>query len=188
MSTQPFPFKFVGNDLALDFVNTRVRAGTELYDLIETPEQLARWLQATSLNCPVEGWSADDFAGLRRLREALSAVFLSSIDGTATDPDALALTNRHLQNHARRMHLWCDAKGFHLTEHQAPMGAGALMGLLANAAAELLASTDRRRIKNCAHPQCALVFKDTSKAGRRRWCSMEICGNRTKVANFRANA
>ena len=188
MSTQPFPFKFVGNDLALDFVNTRVRAGAAFHDLVGTPERLADWLHATSLNCPVEGWSVDDFAGLRRLRDALSAVFLSSIDGTSADPDALALINRHLENHTRRMNLWQDAKGFHLTEHQAPMGANALMALLANAAAELLASTDRRRIKNCAHPQCALVFKDTSKAGRRRWCSMEICGNRTKVANFRANA
>lgn len=188
MSTQPFPFKFVGNDLALDFVNTRVRAGAELHDLIETPEQLSRWLQATSLNCPVEGWSTQDFARLRRLRETLSTVLRSSIDGTAADADALALINRHVQSHTCRMHLWQDAKGFHLTERQAPMGAEALMASLANAAAELLASTDRRRIKNCAHPQCALVFKDTSKAGRRRWCSMEICGNRTKVANFRANA
>ena len=186
MPTQPLPFQFVGNDLALDFVNTQVRIGADLRDLIETPEQLARWLQATSLNCPVEGWSAQDFVELRLLRQTLLDVFLSSVGGAAADPDALAVVNRHLQHQTRRTYLRQNAKGFHLAECKAPMSADALMALLAGAAAELLASTDTRRIKNCAHPQCVLMFKDTSKSGRRRWCSMETCGNRTKVANFRA--
>lgn len=188
MSTQPFPFKFVGNELALDFVNTRIRMGAELCDLIETPEQLARWLHETSLNCPVEGWSEQNFVELRHLREALLKVFLSTIDGVAVDPDPLAAINRHLRNQTRQTYLRQDAKGFHLAEREAPISADALMALLAAAAAELLVSTDTRRIKSCAHPQCVLMFKDTSKSGRRRWCSMETCGNRMKVANFRASA
>lgn len=37
------------------------------------------------------------------------------------------------------------------------------------------------RLRRCAHADCVLWFLDTSKSGRRRWCSMERCGNRTKA-------
>ena len=37
------------------------------------------------------------------------------------------------------------------------------------------------RLRVCEHADCVLWFLDTSKAGRRRWCSMESCGNRAKA-------
>lgn len=37
------------------------------------------------------------------------------------------------------------------------------------------------RVRSCEHPDCVLWFHDTSKSGRRRWCSMQTCGNRTKA-------
>lgn len=42
------------------------------------------------------------------------------------------------------------------------------------------------RIRKCEHEQCILYFIDTSKSGKRRWCSMETCGNRQKAAEFYA--
>nr|WP_090396707.1 CGNR zinc finger domain-containing protein [Natribacillus halophilus] len=42
------------------------------------------------------------------------------------------------------------------------------------------------RIRECEHPECILYFVDTSKSGKRRWCSMELCGNRQKAADFYA--
>jgi predicted RNA-binding Zn ribbon-like protein len=47
---------------------------------------------------------------------------------------------------------------------------------------------DDRRIKRCAAPDCGLVFHDDSRAGSRRWCSMQKCGNRAKVRAHRARA
>ncbi|MFB4293526.1 CGNR zinc finger domain-containing protein [Nonomuraea sp. ATR24] len=40
------------------------------------------------------------------------------------------------------------------------------------------------RVRKCANPQCVLWFLDVSKNGSRRWCSMEVCGNRSKVGRF----
>jgi predicted RNA-binding Zn ribbon-like protein len=40
------------------------------------------------------------------------------------------------------------------------------------------------RIRKCEHEECILYFADTSKGGKRRWCSMEYCGNRQKAAKF----
>src|ERR1700686_2779093 len=55
----------------------------------------------------------------------------------------------------------------------------ALFAPLAHSAATLFANVDRNRVRQCAH--CILHFHDTSKKGTRRWCSMQLCGNRLKV-------
>ena len=50
---------------------------------------------------------------------------------------------------------------------------------------DLVGST---RLRQCAGDNCALLFLDTSRPGKRRWCSMERCGNRNKVREFRSRA
>ncbi|MQY08008.1 CGNR zinc finger domain-containing protein [Actinomadura macrotermitis] len=42
------------------------------------------------------------------------------------------------------------------------------------------------RFRGCEAPGCRGVFVDISRAGRRRYCSPERCGNRVNVANHRA--
>ncbi|MEW2357158.1 CGNR zinc finger domain-containing protein [Spirillospora sp. NPDC029432] len=42
------------------------------------------------------------------------------------------------------------------------------------------------RFRPCAAPDCRGVFVDTSRAGRRRYCMPDQCGNRINVANHRA--
>jgi predicted RNA-binding Zn ribbon-like protein len=51
-----------------------------------------------------------------------------------------------------------------------------------DAAADLLAETESSRIRKC--PSCVVHFFDTSKKGSRRWCSMNLCGNKLKVAAY----
>jgi predicted RNA-binding Zn ribbon-like protein len=53
---------------------------------------------------------------------------------------------------------------------------------IARAAADLVAQPRGGEIKRCANPRCVLYFRDRSRAHRRRWCSMAVCGNRMKVA------
>lgn len=55
---------------------------------------------------------------------------------------------------------------------------------LAHSIAEILASADPTRIKQCREPRCTCYFIDTSKNRTRTWCSMQRCGNRQKVANY----
>jgi predicted RNA-binding Zn ribbon-like protein len=51
--------------------------------------------------------------------------------------------------------------------------------------AESAARGDWKRIKLCAAPDCRWAFHDTSRNGRGRWCSMDVCGNRTKTRTYR---
>lgn len=57
---------------------------------------------------------------------------------------------------------------------------------LASDLAVFLTDYEPSRLKGCDGPTCSMVFYDRGKNNRRRWCSMSICGNRDKVANYRA--
>jgi predicted RNA-binding Zn ribbon-like protein len=57
-----------------------------------------------------------------------------------------------------------------------------LWGPIVDATADLLVETQSSRIRKCE--SCVVHFFDTSKKGSRRWCSMNICGNRLKVAAY----
>jgi len=55
---------------------------------------------------------------------------------------------------------------------------------LAHAPAILFANSNRARVRKW--DQCVLHFVDMSKKGTRRWCRMQLCGNRLNVAAYAA--
>ena len=59
-----------------------------------------------------------------------------------------------------------------------------LLAAIARSAAELIAESRNENLKRCANPDCLILFYDDSRTHRRRWCSMALCGNRSKVAAF----
>ena len=52
------------------------------------------------------------------------------------------------------------------------------------AASELLVSPAHARVRRCPGTGCGWLFVDRS--GRRRWCTMSTCGNRSKARRFAA--
>jgi predicted RNA-binding Zn ribbon-like protein len=59
-----------------------------------------------------------------------------------------------------------------------------LLAAVARSGAEIIAEGARARLRVCANSHCGLFFYDNSRTRRRRWCSMAVCGNRSKVAAF----
>src|SRR6266852_24649 len=59
-----------------------------------------------------------------------------------------------------------------------------LLAAVARSGAEIIAEGARAPLRLCANPHCGLFFYDKSRMHRRRWCSMAVCGNRSKVAAF----
>jgi predicted RNA-binding Zn ribbon-like protein len=57
---------------------------------------------------------------------------------------------------------------------------------VARAAGALLASTDLETVGQCPGEGCGWLFLDTR--GRRRWCTMAVCGNRAKARRHAARA
>jgi predicted RNA-binding Zn ribbon-like protein len=67
--------------------------------------------------------------------------------------------------------------------------AGLVEGLAAVTGVGLLGAVRAlgpQRFRACAAPFCAGAFVDVSRAGRRRYCMPDLCGNRVNVANHRA--
>ncbi len=61
-----------------------------------------------------------------------------------------------------------------------------LPSLLAWLTLETLLVLPPARVRS--RPRCDWLFYDTTRGGRRKWCSMRTCGNREKVTrHYRAN-
>ncbi|HSJ50690.1 MAG TPA: CGNR zinc finger domain-containing protein [Actinomycetota bacterium] len=64
-------------------------------------------------------------------------------------------------------------------------GVRSVLSSVARDAIDVFGGPRAARLKRCEGSRCSLLFVDTSRSGRRRWCSMERCGNRAKVAAHR---
>ncbi|SCZ57581.1 Conserved protein containing a Zn-ribbon-like motif, possibly RNA-binding [Epibacterium ulvae] len=188
MKNSSAPFQFVGNDLVLDFVNTRpVLDGVE-HDLITTPQNLAQWLHESSAPPTSTHWNESDFMSALHLRDALSLVLAALAAQSVPPPQAVQDVNAYLVDFTLNIQLNHSEAGYHIQPIQTEMSPRAFLAFLAKQAIDLVTAQDANRVRKCADLSCVLMFKDTSKSGRRRWCSMETCGNRNKVAAFRSQS
>src|SRR5690606_30127426 len=94
--------------------------------------------------------------------------------------------NKYLHAYISAPHLERDGEGkFVLTRSACGEAIASLLGPVAEAVAQLLVEGNFTLVKQCEHPDCVLWFYDRTKAHKRRWCSMALCGNRHKAAQFR---
>ncbi len=188
-------FLFVGNQLALDFLNTRPVIDGEPTELIPDFEALLRWFRAAGVLGPRaasklrQNW--DEAARSRRTLERLQAwrewLRKAVVDWEAggTPPHAvLEGLNQLMAKHPMLIRLKASAGGSAAELWFDPVTREDLFAPIAHSAAMLFATADRSRVRMCGN--CVLHFLDTSKKGTRRWCSMQLCGNRLKVAAYAA--
>jgi len=113
------------------------------------------------------------------LRDALYDLFAAVAEERPPPAAALAELNRAVG----RLEIGGD---WRWTWSCAPGGLDDMLGPITIAAAELVTSGERARIRICAADTCDWVFLDTSKNHSRRWCDMKQCGNRAKARRFHA--
>jgi predicted RNA-binding Zn ribbon-like protein len=194
-------FLFVGNHLALDFLNTRPVQNGEPMELLSDFNALLRWFQAAGLLSSREmanlqrrsGESAiaqQSLEATREFRERLRKQVLAWEGGADVDRATVEELNRLMASHPMLSKLQAAGNTPSMELWFEPRHPEDLFAPLAHSAAKLFAEADRNRVRKCG--QCVLHFYDTSKKGTRRWCSMQLCGNRLKVAAYarrqRANA
>jgi predicted RNA-binding Zn ribbon-like protein len=112
---------------------------------------------------------------MREMAERLAA-------GTSVPQAALDAVNQALRYRVGYPQVGRQNGGFKRTYHQEFTDSDQLLGLLAEAASDLLVRCDLSLVKKCQNPACVLFFYDTTKNHARHWCSMNLCGNRSKVA------
>src|SRR5258708_11735383 len=186
-------FLFVANRPILDLLNTKPVLANGPTELLPDVRAFERWLIAagtvSSVNdkAAVRGWrnSAEAEAFLKQLiafRERLRDAVLR-IETEMLPSDAfLSEVNSLLLQYPR--HTSLSKRDGKLTretfvEFRKPAD---LWAPLVDATADLLVEAESSRIRKCE--SCVVHFFDTSKKGSRRWCSMNICGNKLKVASY----
>jgi predicted RNA-binding Zn ribbon-like protein len=186
-------FLFVGNHLALDFLNTRPVQNGEPTELLPDFSALLRWFQAAELlstrdvTALQQNWGNSTRAqrtveAVRKLREKVRKEILAWEQGGFVHHSTVDEINRLMADHPMRTRLKASGSASSTELWFDPRQPEDLFAPLAHSAATLFANVDRRRVRKCG--QCILHFYDTSKKGTRRWCSMQLCGNRLKVAAY----
>jgi predicted RNA-binding Zn ribbon-like protein len=161
------------------FVNTLDREhGIEGF---ATPDSLGRFLTDFGLAEPGLRIDEPDLAHALGVRDALRDLFVARGGGTCG-----GASPRLLERAAREARLTVR-----IDEHQPRLVASAVG--LAGALGQLIASVQMaaadgslRRLKACRRSSCQWLFWDNSPPASGVWCSMAICGNRTKVGRHRA--
>lgn len=190
-------FLFIANDPSLDFVNTEVMLGGARTDLLQSFGDLTQWFEQANL-APMpdlrsfakvrtdtpEAKAA--FQAARALRSALRNA-VERVTSTGRVPSNLADVLRNELQHPRLAtdvlysHGRLETKQRWVLEKPRD-----LLVAVAHYAANFFAAADYTAVRKCENPECILYFYDTSKNHTRRWCSMDLCGNRAKVAAFRS--
>ncbi|TYC63085.1 hypothetical protein FMN63_28945 [Stappia sp. BW2] len=200
---RPAPF-LVGENPALDFLNSVAKPRSERYDWLETGPDLLDWLVATGLASESELATFRQAATAPALEEARQEIvafrdrfrlFIEEVCGSpltdvghpviAEINTTLARGPRFLQIAPAEKSDASTAQPLTLLDRHPLTEPRDLIVRIAFAAARLIAEADFRYVRNCEGPSCTLYFLDISKNHKRRWCSMEVCGNRAKAAAYR---
>jgi predicted RNA-binding Zn ribbon-like protein len=170
----------------LDFLNTRMRVMEDVEDLFQSDEDVAIWLKQAGYPAPAVAHKTESVALLRsarRLRESIRCLVERRKIGQRGDPSVL---NRFLAaNRSYSQLVWRKSSAPTMETVRRQETVGSILAPVAEAAASLLSTPNFELLKHCEDDTCTLWFFDQTKSHNRRWCSMEICGNRRKVAAYR---
>jgi predicted RNA-binding Zn ribbon-like protein len=180
-----------GGHACLDLVNTRRNREADAVEYLERPADLADWLGAAGLvtgQSQIDAAPMDDalLADVRKLREAINAGVRAAVTGQPFPAAALSELNAWLAAvPAEPPQLRLSGDVAVLGPPASPRQPRQVISDIALDAAEVLGTELRDRLRICPGPGCGGRFADDSPAGRRRWCSMAVCGNRSKAATHR---
>jgi predicted RNA-binding Zn ribbon-like protein len=189
----------IADDLALNFANTESGRGFPSHqNHFREAANVVEWLRhAKALPVEEADWlgkstaeradlATDLLAQATELRAAIHDI--GAALGSHAKPPEAALAS------LSALHARCVAKAelapgalscrWSWSVRAAPLEAA--LGPIALAAVRLFTEGDFHRIRECGGHACGWLFYDRSKNNRRRWCEMEVCGNRAKQRRLAA--
>ena len=181
---------FVGGHPVLDLTNTVFNRSNPVADneLMNSPTDVLTWCQSIGLfKTPPrlsDAAARKLVTDVQQVREHTWAVFSAVSRGEAVPADDLG---RLLESAGKGLraaqvrHIDIDNDVDSLAvDWKAP---GAIPAALSMQAVRALFTLPADRIRACN--RCGWLFLDSSRGGRRRWCSMSTCGNREKASRHR---
>jgi len=187
----------LGGRPCLDFVNTLDWRGSDqpMEFLITYPDLIAWSRHADTLSRQAARRVTQNSKSQRskqaralkqalRLREALYRIFSALADGKAAPSEDLEIFNQFFSHAMKNSKIVNTPHGYKWDLEEDPANLEWILSPLIRSAADLLISTQLKRVKKCGDPACGWLFLDTSRNCSRRWCNMSDCGNRAKASRF----
>lgn len=187
------PFLWLGNHVAVDFLNTAPVVDGRTVDLLDSFEAVTRWLEEAGLLQTADvaaaraRWSRGEAAKrvlseAHSLRDRWRAMAEALRREKAPPAGTLEAINRLLRQASPTAEVTRRGGRFERRVEPRLEEPEHLLVPLAEAIGDFLCEADHSLLRRCENPDCVLYFYDTSKNHARRWCSMKLCGNRLKVA------
>ncbi|HXW25491.1 MAG TPA: ABATE domain-containing protein [Xanthobacteraceae bacterium] len=187
----------VGGAPAFDLTNTASgRGGARALDHLRDPEHVVLWARHAGILTDAGARSlrramarprlaAELLARTRALRDLVYGIGAALAAGKAPRPAQLDRLTRILARALAQARLAPSGAGFAWRWDPARAPVAAVVGPIALSAVDLVTQAAPARIKQCAGEHCGWLFLDASKNNRRRWCEMDVCGNRAKQKRLR---
>jgi len=183
MTPDNLRWRFVGR-LCLDFAMTGGRGEWAHYERFNEPGDLSDWCVQGPLRLRNVRVDDDELFRAGDLRDSIQHVAFTLVAGQSPAADHIAVLNAFAA--AAPLARTLDPESLILSI-TTPAPVDALLSELARDALDLVADPGASsRVRQCASPDCSLVFFDDSRPGRRRWCSAGRCGDRARARAYRA--
>ncbi|MFF8864678.1 CGNR zinc finger domain-containing protein [Streptomyces sp. NPDC015139] len=187
-ATPPNEPRFDAGRICLDLLATAHPA-----ERLDAVGPLRAWITGAALvppGTPLVHADASWLVGFRELRGQIGQLVRTpQTADPRTYERALARVNETARAAPPAPRAVRGADGTLVRELAGPPECAALIAVVARDAVELLTDpVARAAVRECEGDNCPLVYLDTSRGRRRRWCSSEVCGNRERVARHRRRA
>ncbi|MET1178374.1 CGNR zinc finger domain-containing protein [Peribacillus simplex] len=180
-------FPLISGNLSLDLVNTELVSRGQRQDLLLSERDVLDWLAVikgknsywdNQLFLKIKERMQQVFVGILEMRTILRKQFELIADGTMIPDEFIAFLENKIEKSPFTYKL--------MDQKLVPIPVGEaediLLSYIAFDTLTLIEENKLSSLKRCSNDDCVLLFIDES--GRRKWCSMKICGNRKKVARF----
>lgn len=175
-------FRFRSGRVSLDLCSTVLWRNVRPVEQLRSPDDLARWRSEAGLGHSRHALTEANLADARKLREAIYRLVSAHIRGVRLPSRDVAAVNAAARHPCRTPRL--GPRGELHWDDGEPLAAA--LSAVARDAIELIADPQADRVRECAAPDCAFLFVDTSRSGARRWCAADRCGNREHVRKHRS--
>lgn len=181
-------FPNITENLVLNFCNTKILKQGKLVDLFNTIDSFKLWLEipidknedynrqlSVMYSCLDTSLDIED---VKQLREELSKIFTRVLHDVDTIDNVKAEIESFIGSSPFTL-IFVDKDPLMIPVEKGIIGMKTILFL---SLVSLIQSDELKKLTKCANEECPLFF--INQSGRRKWCSMKLCGNRNKVEKF----
>lgn len=182
LSSEGNQWWFDSGALCLDFAYTGSMGDNPAWEQLHEPADLGAWLAGRFERVNTESTERELIDGIA-LRAAIAGLAHATSAHRPPNSDDIDTINLF----AATPNIPPSLAGGSRQAGRSAVRVGQALATIARDAVELFRD-DTGRLRSCSAEDCGLVFYDESRSNNRRWCSMQRCGNRSKVRAHRARS